>query len=155
MAHAVSWFQITGKDGKKLQAFYKKVFAWKAGGASYGDMMMVAREKDGISGGIGSSHDGNSHVAIYINVDDLHAHLSKIEAAGGETMMPPTELPGGMGIIAGFHDPAGNWLGLWQPAPARKAATKPAKSAAKKARTRTATKPAAKKSAGKRAGKRR
>ncbi len=29
MANPVTWFEITGKDGKKLQDFYGGVFGWK------------------------------------------------------------------------------------------------------------------------------
>jgi hypothetical protein len=52
--------------------------------------------------------------------------------------MEPMDLPGGMGRIAGFNDPGGNWIGLFSPAkPERKtaktAAKKPAKKPAKKA----------------------
>ena len=50
---------------------------------------------------------------------------------------PLPELPGNMGSIAGFTDPAGNWVGRWQE-PAKKraapkmAAKKPAKKPVKK-----------------------
>src|SRR5689334_23138731 len=101
-----------------------------------GTMQMVAAEKGGIAGGVGPSRDGNHNVTVYANVDDIAAHLKRIQDAGGEVAMPPMELPEGMGWIAGFTDPAGNWVGLWQPgkppAPAKKAARKPAKKAAGK-----------------------
>jgi len=52
--------------------------------------------------------------------------------------MEPTELPGDMGAIAGFFDPEGNWVGIWQPpkkAPkpaARKKAKRPVAKAKRK-----------------------
>lgn len=49
----------------------------------------------------------------YIGSDDLQETLSKIEAAGGRTLMPPTEVPG-EGWFALFADPDGNTLGLWK-----------------------------------------
>jgi predicted enzyme related to lactoylglutathione lyase len=167
MAHPVSFFQISAADGKPLQAFYQTVFSWKLSLGPGDPIAMVAPEKDGIPGGVGSSQDGSSNVTVYISVDDVRAHLDLVSQAGGQVVMQPMELPGGMGSIAGFTDPAGNWIGLWQsppkkPAPARRAAVKasarraPAKkkipqsakpSAAKPSAAKTRAKTSAKKGA--------
>jgi predicted enzyme related to lactoylglutathione lyase len=133
MAHPVTWFQISGKDGNRLQTFYKDVFSWRIKPSGDGMVGMVAPDKPGgIGGGVGVSRDGSPSVAVYVNVKDLTAQLQKVEAAGGRRAMEPLELPGNMGSIAGFLDPEGNWVGIWQPpkkAPkpaARKKAKKPA-----------------------------
>lgn len=150
MAHPVNWFEIDGADGKALAAFYKKVFGWKmsAGG---GGMMMVSSEPGGIPGGIATSMDGTSRVQIYVSVADIDNHLAKIEKAGGKTAMARMELPGGWGFIAGFTDPANNWIGLWQPgaAAAGQAAAKEEPKAKPGAKKAAAKKPAAKKPAAK------
>jgi predicted enzyme related to lactoylglutathione lyase len=129
-----------------LEDFYKKVFDWKMSPSPDGSMQMVEPETGGIPGGLGPSRDGTHSVSIYASTDDIAAHLNKIQQAGGEIAMPPMELPEGMGWIAGFTDPAGNWVGLWQPgkqqAPAKKSSKKaPAKKApasAKKAPAKAA-----------------
>jgi uncharacterized protein len=139
MGNPVNFFQITAADGGPLQTFYKQVFAWKTSAGPSG-MMMVAPEKGGIAGGVGASQNGASSVAVYIDVADVNGHLGKVEEAGGKTVMPPMELPEGMGTIAGFLDPAGNWIGLWQ------AAKKPAKRAPAKRRPKAAAKKKATKS---------
>jgi predicted enzyme related to lactoylglutathione lyase len=55
MAHPVTWFQISGKQGGPLHTFYKKVFGWRMRPApGPGDMQMIDKEEDGISGGIGA-----------------------------------------------------------------------------------------------------
>jgi predicted enzyme related to lactoylglutathione lyase len=133
MAHPVTWFQISGKDGTRLQTFYKNVFSWRIKPSVDGMVGMVAPDKPGgIGGGVGVSRDGSPSVAVYVNVKDLTEHLQKVEAAGGRRAMEPMDLPGNMGAIAGFLDPEGNWVGIWQPpkkAPkpaARKKAKKPA-----------------------------
>jgi len=147
MGHPVSWFQISGREGGPLQDFYQKVFGWKMGPSPDGSMMMVKPDKGGIAGGIGPSRDGTSNVTVYIECDDVEEHLRQIGEAGGQTVMPMMELPAGMGFIAGFTDPAGNWVGLWQPGkPAKSAkkaakrAKKPAKKAAKKKKAKTKAK---------------
>jgi predicted enzyme related to lactoylglutathione lyase len=141
MAHPVTWFQISGKDGGRLQAFYKEVFAWRMKPSPDGAMGMVSPDKPGgIGGGVGASRDGNASVAVYVNVNDLNEHLQRVEAAGGRRAMDPMELPGGMGAIAGFLDPEGNWVGIWQPpkrAPKR-TTRKPAKKAAPKRKAKRA-----------------
>jgi predicted enzyme related to lactoylglutathione lyase len=140
MAHPVTWFQISGKDGGRLQTFYKDVFAWRIRPSPDGTVGMVDADKPGgIGGGVGVSRDGNPSVALYVNVDNLIDHLQRVEAAGGQRAMEPMDLPGNMGAIAGFLDPEGNWIGIWQPpkkapAPKRAAPRKPKKK----------TKPAAK-----------
>lgn len=148
MAHPVTWFQISGKDGAALEAFYKDIFDWKMSPSPDGSMSMVAADKGGIPGGVGASRDGSTNVTVYANVDDIAAHLKKIQDAGGQVAMPPMELPQGMGWIAGFFDPAGNWVGLWQPgtppAPAKRASKKVAKKAAPKAAKKKAAKAAPK-----------
>jgi predicted enzyme related to lactoylglutathione lyase len=143
VAHPVTWFQISGRDGAALEAFYKKVFDWKMNPAPDGSMQMVEPEDGGIPGGVGASRDGTHSVTIYANVDDIAAQLKKIQDSGGEVAMPPMELPEGMGWIAGFTDPAGNWVGLWQPGKT----AEPPRAAKKKQSTKKASKAVAKKPA--------
>jgi uncharacterized protein len=161
MGHPVNWFQIAGKEkGEALQHFYKQVFDWKYSPSPDGSMMMVAPEKGGIAGGIGNTMDGSEKsVAVYVDTHDIDATLAKVVAAGGHPAMPKMELPGGMGWIAGFIDPAGNFTGLWQgakktPAPRAKRAAAKKKAAPKKAAKKGAAKKgAAKKGAAKKTAK--
>ena len=114
MANPVQWFQIQGKNYKALQAFYKKVFGWKGSATPNGDGgMMIAPEAGGIPGGIGPTMDGSAcSSSVYISVDNLNAYLKKVVKAGGKPAMPIMDLPGGMGSISGFIDPAGNFTEL-------------------------------------------
>ena len=107
--------------------------------------------KGGIPGGIAGIMDGSDKpsVHIYIGTDSIEKQLARIERAGGKVAHGKTPLPPGMGWIAGFIDPAGNFVGLWENAPQAKPTPKrraPAKKVAKKA---PAKKPAAKKAAAK------
>src|SRR5919108_395930 len=91
---AVAWFEVTGKDGPKLQKFYGSLFGWSvqdAGdGSGYG--LVQAAEK-GIGGGIGPAQDGAGQVTFYVEVDDVAAYLAKVNELGGKTIVPPTEIP--------------------------------------------------------------
>lgn len=111
MANPVNHFEVMGEDGPALQDFYRTVFDWSIDASNPMGYGIVAKEGNGIGGGIAASQDGSSVVTVYVQVDDLQAALDKIEAAGGKTVMPPMDVPGGP-KIAQFDDPAGNRLGL-------------------------------------------
>jgi predicted enzyme related to lactoylglutathione lyase len=111
---AVAWFEVTGKDGANLQKFYGTLFDWQiedAGDESgYG---LVSAAPKGIGGGIGSSQDGGAGMAtFYVEVDDPAAYLAKAEKLGGNTIVPPTELPQFGLTFAFFADPEGHVVGL-------------------------------------------
>ena len=56
MANPVVHFEVTGKDGKKLQDFYSKTFGWKVNAdnpMNYG-IVDAADTSGGIGGGISS-----------------------------------------------------------------------------------------------------
>lgn len=50
----------------------------------------------------------------YVQVDDLPAYLTRAEALGGKTLVPPVVAPG-RGQFAWLADPDGNILGLSKP----------------------------------------
>jgi predicted enzyme related to lactoylglutathione lyase len=112
MTHPVTHFEITAKDSKKLTDFYGKVFEWKLEDApmNYKLINTNSGEHNGIGGGIGQSRDGKSLVTFYIETEDLTGTLSKVEKAGGRTIMPPMQQ--GPVELAMFADPEGNVIGL-------------------------------------------
>ena len=111
MANPVTWFEITGKDGKKLQDFYAGVFGWKIDANNPMSYGMVDNAGQGIGGGISAGDGGTNQVTFYVEVDDPQAYLDRIESGGGKTVMPVTEIPG-MVIFAQFADPEGNVVGI-------------------------------------------
>lgn len=113
MGNPVVHFEVTGKDGKKLQDFYSNVFGWKINAdnpMNYG-IVDAADTGGGIGGGISGGDGQTRNVTFYIGVDDPQAYLNKVEAAGGRTVVPVTEIPG-MVIFAQFADPEGNVVGI-------------------------------------------
>jgi predicted enzyme related to lactoylglutathione lyase len=111
MGRPVVHFEINGKDAKKLHDFYGSLFDWHIDAnnpVNYG--VVDTHSEGGIGGGIGSG-DGPNQVTFYIQVEDPQAYLTKIEAKGGKTVVPVTEIPG-MVTFAQFADPEGNIVGL-------------------------------------------
>lgn len=113
MGYPIVHFEIMGKDGKQLQDFYSKTMGWKIDASNPMNYGMVDTDSggNGIGGGVGPTEDGSSSVTIYVEVPDLDAVLKEVEAAGGKTIVPPTEIPE-MVTFAQFADPAGNVVGL-------------------------------------------
>jgi uncharacterized protein len=112
MANPVTWFEIYGKDGAKLQQFYKDLFDWKINANNPMNYGMVEAEQGGIGGGI-SGGEGPAGVYINIEVSDLQAYLDKAVSLGAEVVMPVTVIPD-MVTFAQFRDPQGNVIGIVQ-----------------------------------------
>jgi predicted enzyme related to lactoylglutathione lyase len=119
MSAPVVWFEIIGKDGKKLQNFYGELFNWKINADNPMQYGMVDAAGSGtdpgkgsIGGGIGAAQPGEpGHVTFYVQVDEPDAYLRRIEKLGGRVIVPTTEIPN-MVTFALFADPEGNMVGL-------------------------------------------
>jgi predicted enzyme related to lactoylglutathione lyase len=111
MGKKVVHFEIIGKDGKKLQDFYSKLFDWKIDANNPMSYGMVDPGDAGLGGGIAAG-DG-AHVTVYVEVEDLAAYLKKVEGLGGKTIMGPMDVPGGP-KLAMFADPEGHVIGMTQ-----------------------------------------
>ncbi len=113
MAAPVVHFEILGKDAKKLQDFYGKLFDWEIDARNpmnYG--LIKAAGPGSIGGGVGAAAKGSpGHVTLYVQVPDLAACLKKAEGLGGKTLVPPTEIPNAA-TFALFQDPEGNVIGI-------------------------------------------
>jgi predicted enzyme related to lactoylglutathione lyase len=109
----VTWFEITGKDGKALREFYTQLLGWQynfmPGGEDYG---MIEAGDQGISGGIGGSGDQPPHAAWYVEVADPAASLDQVTANGGKVVVPATDM--GIVVFGNFTDPEGNLVGVFK-----------------------------------------
>lgn len=104
--------EIPSGDRMTSAKFYNKLFGWE-----YEDMpeMNYTTFSSGSLGG-GYNPLGETvkagEVVFYISSDDIEADLKAIEAEGGKTVVPKSEIPG-MGWFALFTDPTGNRVGLY------------------------------------------
>lgn len=113
MGAPVTHFEILGRPGsaKQLQDFYAALFDWKIDASNPMNYGMVAKEGEGIGGGVGEGRDEGGWVTIYVEVDDLRAALDKAVSLGGTIINEPMEVPGGP-ELAHFEDPSGQIIGL-------------------------------------------
>ena len=123
MGQPVVHFEVTGRDGPALQAFYSGLFGWDIDAANPMGYGIVTREDNlssegiGIGGGISQGPEGYpGHVTFYVEVPDAEAALAQAESLGGTRMMGPEEVMEGL-VIGLFTDPEGHTIGLIQATP--------------------------------------
>ncbi|MDH3189061.1 MAG: hypothetical protein OEM39_00230, partial [Acidimicrobiia bacterium] len=82
------------------------------GAEGFDKYYMVDAEDSAIGGAVGQGNENMPNYAVfYVQVEDIEEHLGKINANGGTTVLPRTEIPEVV-TFALFSDPAGNMVGL-------------------------------------------
>jgi hypothetical protein len=117
-------FEIPADDEDRARAFYASVFDWElqpmlelsytiVRTAPVDEQTQLPTEPGAINGGMMKRTADTPAPVLTVGVDSIDEALKKIEAEGGNTVRPRTEIPG-MGAYAYFKDPDGNVLGLWE-----------------------------------------
>jgi predicted enzyme related to lactoylglutathione lyase len=120
-------FEIPADDLDRAKAFYGDVFGWDLqtmpmpGMGTYTTVVTTPvdpetqqpTEPGAINGGMTERGTSTPAPVITVDVEDIDAALRTVEAAGGRTVTPRTEIPG-MGAFAYFTDSEGNVTGLWE-----------------------------------------
>ena len=118
----ISWFEIPASDLKRAKAFYESIFGFELGTLQVGDSHELATfpadpDSEYVSGGImcgegyTPSRDGS---LIYLNADpDRQVSLDRVEAAGGEIVMPKRQISDEIGYMALIIDSEGNRIALF------------------------------------------
>ena len=110
-------FAINADDVPRARAFYEQVFGWNFTPWGPPGFYQVRDAGTGLLGAL----QGRREVAdqrmpgmeITFGVDDIHATIAAIEAAGGTILMPPFRIEG-VGELAFFRDTEGNIAGAMQ-----------------------------------------
>jgi predicted enzyme related to lactoylglutathione lyase len=117
MANAVNWFEIPVSDFQRAEKFYNTILAVDLASmeASEGYQMGMFPAEAGVGGAL---MQGEGYVPsaegtiVYLNAgDDLNIVLNRVEAAGGQVIVPKTNI-GENGYFAFFMDTEGNKVGL-------------------------------------------
>ena len=120
-------FEIPAEDLDRARKFYGAVFGWTLqttpmpGGGEYtsvvttpvNEQTQIPTEPGAINGGMMERSATTPAPVITIDVDAIDVALKNVEAEGGTTVQPRTEIPG-MGAFAYFKDSEGNVMGLWE-----------------------------------------
>ena len=117
-------FEIPVDDAERARGFYGSVFEWglqPMEGYDYtlafttpvDETSQEPTEPGAINGGLRSRTAETPTPILVIQVDSIDESLKKVEAQGGTTVAPRSEMPG-MGAYAYFKDTEGNVIGLWE-----------------------------------------
>lgn len=112
-ANPIVHWELMSPDGDALRDFYAGLFDWNFQGAEgFDKYYMVDAEQTVVGGAVGEGNENMPNYSVfYVQVEDIDAHLGKINANGGSTVVPRTVIPE-MVTFALFNDPAGNMVGL-------------------------------------------
>jgi predicted enzyme related to lactoylglutathione lyase len=124
-------FEFPYDDRERIAKFYSTVFGWelKMLGEEMGNYVLATTAKPGervgheaaygaIGGGFYQRNKDwpAQHPSVVIAVQDIHAAMKKVKAAGGEVLGEPMTIPG-VGEYVSFFDTEKNRVSMLQPAP--------------------------------------
>lgn len=122
MNNAVNWFELPTTDLDRAAKFYADILSTELKKEKFGEGMMAIfpyEQGNGVGGALisqASQKPSSDGAIVYLDAGaDVANALEKVEAAGGEIIMPKTSI-GPMGFIAYIKDSEGNRVGLHSPA---------------------------------------
>ena len=114
----VNWFEIPVNDLDRAKKFYESVFGYALTLEEMGQAKMaffpMVNDAYGTTGNLmmmEGSTPSRVGTLIYFSVEDIEGTLGKVNANGGKTILPKTEI-GQYGFIAHFEDSEGNRVAL-------------------------------------------
>jgi predicted enzyme related to lactoylglutathione lyase len=120
-------FEMPAEDRYRMADFYANVFGWQTQmlGPEMGDYVLAAttesdekgpKRQGAINGGFFPKSDDKpgQYPSVVIAVEDIKEHMKKVEAAGGQVLGEPWNIPG-VGLYVAFFDTEGNRVSMLQP----------------------------------------
>ena len=118
--NAINWFEIPANDIERAKGFYETILDIKMHTSNVMGMDMAFFPSDSMAGKVSGalcksemhkpSYEG---CVIYLNGNpDLQNVLDKVEAAGGQIVMPKTRIDEQVGCMAFFIDTEGNKMAV-------------------------------------------
>jgi len=109
---AITYLHISAPEPAASAAFYREVFGWRIQDPQ-GRRPSFEVPGGGLSGAFLVDHPPAAEPGLlpYVYVDDVDGAVERIRAHGGRIVTEP--FPEGRLVVAVFHDPAGNAVGLW------------------------------------------
>ena len=112
--HPIVHLEIPANDPQAAGKFYSELFDWKLElDPNFNYLQFEAPPgPGGAFVQVGENGVKAGDMFVYFGTDDIDASLAKVEALGGQTIMPKTEIPN-VGWFAFFTDPTGNKVALY------------------------------------------
>lgn len=118
MSHTVNWFEIPVADFARAKTFYETLLQVDIERLDMGPtvMGMFPSTEGAVSGALvqdDASRPASTGTMVYLNGgSDLGPILARVAGAGGQVLVPKTEIGNGFGFFAHFLDTEGNKVGL-------------------------------------------
>jgi predicted enzyme related to lactoylglutathione lyase len=121
MKHAIDWFEIPACDLARAKKFYETIFGFQMQSLNLprGLKMVIfpVNPMEGVGGALCHHPEfykpGGSGTLVYLNADpDLSVVLARVEKAGGQVLVPRTQISPEYGFMAVFMDSEGNRVAL-------------------------------------------
>ena len=115
MPNHICHFEFMPMDVEKAKEFYGKVFDWQFEEMPGPMPYTMIRTGQAPEGGMTAKPPEAPHPSlnVYFIVDDIEDTLAKATGAGGQVVVPKTEIPD-MGAWAFFCDPDGIVVGVYE-----------------------------------------
>jgi uncharacterized protein len=119
--NAISWFEIPTTDLERAQKFYEEIFQFKMFPMDFPNLkmrMFPLEDMSGVGGALVHSDGFHKPSAtegplIYLNANpDVQIVLDRVADAGGQVIVPKTEISPEYGFMGVFTDTEGNRIGL-------------------------------------------
>lgn len=117
MGNPIQWLEIATKDIERAKTFYATVFGLEFQYVEMPDSKMYMFGDQGEVGSGGCLVYSESSVPsmdgslVYFSTEDLAVELAKVDDAGGEVLLPKTDI-GEFGFFAHIKDTEGNKIGI-------------------------------------------
>ena len=113
------WNELSTDDPEAAVAFYEKAFGYTHETMDMGmGAYFVLKNGDALRGGaMKAQTPAPAHWLQYATVEDCDAAAARAKKAGGQIVVPPSDIPG-VGRIAAVVDPLGATMGIIKPASA-------------------------------------
>ena len=121
MPSAMVWADIPVTDMQRAMKFYGKVLQVELMQPFPGQPVAVPPQDMGpvafdLTMGEGLKPSSTEGTRIYLSaLGDIHGMAKRVEEAGGQIVMPPTDMGEMVGLICFFIDSEGNRIGIQQP----------------------------------------
>ncbi|NIO37327.1 VOC family protein [Candidatus Bathyarchaeota archaeon] len=116
MGHTICHLEIPITNLQRSGEFYKELFGWEID-YDWGPNYAVFNTGEGVLTGGGLDRKDQitpGQIVIYVQVEDIHAMLKKVEKLGGNRVKEKTEIPN-VGWFGLFTDLDENAIGLFTP----------------------------------------
>jgi predicted enzyme related to lactoylglutathione lyase len=111
-----SWVDIGVPDLDAAAAFYSGLFGWEidGGDVDMGDYRQASLRGKRVAGLGPQQNPGPPSWTTYISTADVEATTARVEAAGGQVVVPAMDVMD-LGRMAVFTDDSGTVFSVWQP----------------------------------------